>query len=246
MRVKVINASYLIWYSEPWCKDMKTPIDCHSLDNLLGGGVESGSLTSLYGEAGSGKTNVCLQLARNVVNSGKKVVFIDTEGVSFQRLKQICGEDFEKVTKGILFFTPYSLEDQEKNVEDAVHLAEAKDEIGLIILDSATVHYRATFGEECEADGRKSLGRQVNLLLQISRKRDMPVVITTQVYTDTKTNTFEPIGGHALMHYAKAIIKLEKFGDGGLRKAVIKKYRWRPEGISAEFKLTEKGVENAD
>lgn len=222
---------------------MYIPTKCETLDNLLGGGIESGSLTSLYGEAGSGKTNVCLQLARNVVLNGKKVVFIDTEGVSFTRLKQICGEDFDKVTKDILFFTPYSLEEQEKNVEDAVHLAEAKDEIGLIVLDSATVHYRATFGEEGEANGRKSLGRQVNLLLQVSRKKDIPVIITTQVYTDTKTNTFEPIGGHLLMHYAKAIIKLEKFGDGGLRRAMIKKYRWRPEGISAEFKLTENGVE---
>lgn len=223
---------------------MKTPIECESLDNLLGGGIESGSVTSLYGEAGSGKTNICLQLTRNVVMNGKKVIFIDTEGVSLKRLEQICGENFDKVAKDILFFTPYSLEDQEKNVEDAVHLVEAKENIGLIILDSATVHYRATFGEEYEADGRKSLGRQVNLLLQISRKKDIPVVITTQVYTDTKTNTFEPIGGHALMHYAKAIIKLEKFGNGGLRKAIIRKYRWRPEGISAEFKLTEKGVES--
>jgi DNA repair protein RadB len=222
---------------------MTVPTKCESLDTLLGGGIESGSLTSLYGEAGSGKTNLCLQLAKNAVLLGKKVIFIDTEGVSFKRLKQIAGEDFDKVTKGILFFTPYSLEEQEKNVEDAVHLAEAKDEIGLIILDSATVHYRATFGEENESDGRKSLGRQMNQLLQISRKRDIPVVITTQVYTDTKTNTFEPIGGHALSHYAKSIIKLEKFGDNGLRRATIKKFRWRPEGICSEFILTENGVE---
>jgi DNA repair protein RadB len=225
---------------------MTVPVECQSIDELLGGGIETGSLTSLYGEAGSGKTNFCLQLAKNVVVSGKKVIFIDTEGVSFERLKQIAKEDFDKITKGILFFTPYTLEEQEKNVEDAVHLAEAKDEIGLIILDSATVHYRATFGEENEADGRKSLGRQMNQLLQISRKRDIPVLITTQVYTDTKTNSFEPIGGHALSHYAKSIIKLEKFGDNGLRRATIKKYRWRPEGICAEFILTESGIENSE
>jgi DNA repair protein RadB len=174
------------------------------------------------------------------------VVFIDTEGVSFQRLEQMSGQEFDKVTKGILFFTPFSLEEQEKNVEDAARLVEAKDDIGLIILDSATVHYRATFGEECEVDGRQSLGRQLNLLLQTSRKKDIPVVVTTQVYTDAKTNTFEPIGGHALMHYSKDIIKLERLGDGGLRKAIIKKYRWRPEGMSTEFKLSEKGVEGVD
>ncbi len=221
---------------------MNIPIECEPLDELLSGGIESGSLTSLYGEAGSGKTNICLQITRNVVNSGKKVIFIDTEGVSFTRLEQICGEGFDKITKDILFFTPYSLEEQEKNVEDATRLCEAKDDIGAIILDSATVHYRTTFGEECEINGRQSLGRQLNLLLQISRKRDIPVVVTTQVYTDTKTNTFEPIGGHALRHYAKDIIKLEKTGDGGLRRAIIMKYRFRPEGLSAEFVITENGV----
>jgi DNA repair protein RadB len=221
----------------------KIPIRCEPLDELLGGGIEPGSLTSLYGEAGSGKTNICLQLTRNMVQNGKKVIFIDTEGVSFERLKQICGDDFDNVTKGILFFTPYSLEEQEKNVEDAARLAEAKEEIGLIVLDSATVHYRATFGEECEANGRQSLGRQLNQLLQISRKRDIPVVVTTQVYTDPKTNSFEPIGGHVLSHCAKDIIKLENIGDGGLRRATIKKFRWRPEGLSTEFKITDKGVE---
>lgn len=221
---------------------MKQPIECKSLDELLGGGIESGSLTSFFGEAGSGKTNICLQLARNVVMSGKKVIFIDTEGVSFTRLEQICGEDFDRVTKDILFFTPYSLEEQEKNVEDATRLAETKEEIGLIILDSSTVHYRTTFGEDCEVNGRQSLGRQLNSLLQISRKRDIPVVVTTQVYTDTKTNAFEPIGGHAMRHYAKDIVKLEKMGDGGLRRAIIRKYRFRPEGISAEFRITQTGV----
>jgi DNA repair protein RadB len=163
--------------------------------------------------------------------------------VSFARLRQIAGEDFDRVIKGILFFTPYSMDEQEKNVEDSVKLVETKDNIGLIILDSATVHYRATFGEECEADGRKSLGRQLNSLMQISRRKDIPAVVTTQVYTDTKTNAFEPIGGHAMTHHAKNMIKLEKSGDGGLRRAIIKHFRWRPEGLSAEFRLSESGVE---
>ncbi len=45
---------------------MKIKIECKSLDDLLEGGIESGCLTLLYGEAGSGKTNICLQLSRNV------------------------------------------------------------------------------------------------------------------------------------------------------------------------------------
>lgn len=220
----------------------KIAIGCKSLDDLLQGGIETGTITSLYGEAGSGKTNLCLKMAHNVSSKGKKTIFIDTEGVSLTRLKQISGEDFEKVQRNILFFTPYTLEEQEKSVEDTMRLAEANSDIGLIIVDSVTVHYRATFGEETEATGRKSLTRQVVMLLQLARRRDLPIVVTTQVYTDPERNTFMPIGGHVLNHNAKTVVKLERAGKG-LRKAIVMKSRHLPEENSAEFVLTENGIE---
>ena len=85
---------------------MRVPLGCKPVDDLLGGGFEGGCITLIFGEAGNGKTNVCLQLARNVVRAGKKVIYIDTEGVSMERLEQICGEDFEVVAKNILFSEP--------------------------------------------------------------------------------------------------------------------------------------------
>ena len=62
-------------------------LGCQSLDALLGGGLESGIITRVYGEAGTGKTNLCLQAARECVLSGKKVAYIDTEGVSVERIR---------------------------------------------------------------------------------------------------------------------------------------------------------------
>ena len=59
---------------------MKVPCGCDSIDKLLGGGFEAGAITEIYGEAGSGKTNLCLQLSKAVVLDGKKVIFIDSEG----------------------------------------------------------------------------------------------------------------------------------------------------------------------
>src|SRR5947199_9256051 len=98
-------------------QSMKVAMGCRALDDLPGGGVEEGCITLLHGEAGSGKTNFCLQLARNVVRGGHKVIYIDTEGVSLERLRQICGDDFEVVAKNILFSEPYSFEEQEKFIE---------------------------------------------------------------------------------------------------------------------------------
>jgi RecA/RadA recombinase len=63
---------------------------CKSIDELLGGGFESGTVTQLYGEAGSGKTNICLQAAVECARKGKKVIFIDSEGFSPERFLQIA------------------------------------------------------------------------------------------------------------------------------------------------------------
>mgnify|MGYP000147322899 CR=1 FL=1 len=72
----------------------RLPTGCAGLDELLGGGVEPGALTLVYGEPGSGKTSLALQLSREVLNNGgKSVLFIDTEGLSMERLKQVCGDE---------------------------------------------------------------------------------------------------------------------------------------------------------
>ena len=63
---------------------------CKNIDELLGGGFESGTVTQLYGEAGSGKTNICLQVAVDCARKGESVIFIDSEGFSPERFLQIA------------------------------------------------------------------------------------------------------------------------------------------------------------
>lgn len=210
------------------------------MDDLLEGGLEGGAITLIFGEAGTGKTNICLQVARNVAMSGKKVVFIDTEGVSLERLKQISGDVYEEVMKNVLFFEPHSFDEQEKFVDKAVKLAESSLEVGVIILDSATIHYRLTRNDE-ERGVRKSLSPQLAKLLAVARGKDIPVLLTSQVYTDIEKGTFEPLGGHVLLHNAKAIIRVDKVSTG-VRRAVIIKHRHLEEGRRADFKLTNTGV----
>jgi len=210
------------------------------LDGLLEGGLEGGAITLLFGEAGTGKTNICLQVARNVASTGKKVIYIDTEGVSLERLKQMSGDEYEDVMKNVLFFEPHNFDDQEKLVEKAVRLAESSLEVGVVILDSATIHYRLTRNDE-ERGTRKSLSTQLAKLLGVARNKGVPVLLTSQVYTDIEKGTFEPLGGHVLLHNAKAIIRLDKVG-ASTRRAVIIKHRHLEEGKRADFKLTRTGV----
>ena len=218
----------------------RVPIGSGALDDLLGGGLEGGAITLLFGEAGSGKTNICLQVARNVALSGKKVIYVDTEGVSLERLKQISGDDYEKVLGSVLFFEAHSFEDQEKLVEKAARLTDSAAGIGVIILDSATIHYRLTRTDD-EKGVRKTLSPQLSRLLGVARGKDVPILLTSQVYTDIEKGTFEPLGGHVLLHNAKAIVRLDKVGSS-TRRAVIIKHRHLEEGRRATFKLTKSGV----
>lgn len=231
---------------EPTVEDaMRVPLGVPSLDALLGGGVESGALTEFFGEAGTGKTNLCLQLAVNVARENKKVLYIDTEGVSLERLSQIAGPDAKRVRQNVLFFEPFSLREQEAVSEKVARLAAATPEVGLIVLDSATLHYRVGLGKGEEVRDRRSLAAQVSNLVGLARKRDLPVVITNQVYTNVETDLLEPVGGNLLRHLSKAVVRLDKAG-AGRRRATVVKHRSEAEGRSAFFVLTARGVESPD
>jgi len=219
----------------------RVPFGCQPLDELLGGGIEIGTITELFGEAGSGKTNACLILARNVVKTGKKAIFIDSEGVSMERLNQVCGEeDFTTAAENILFFQPHDSQQQDEAIRKARSLCESDVDVGLIVVDSMTIFYRVSLGDGSGPESRMKLGKQVNMLLNIAREFEVPVVITTQVYHDPETNMVHPVGGHFLKHQAKAIIRLEKLPHGN-RRARIVKHRSLPSGREAMFQIANTG-----
>jgi DNA repair protein RadB len=219
----------------------RLPLACPPLDELLHGGVESGAITEFFGEAGAGKTNVCLQLARNAALAGRKTIYIDTEGVSFERLEQMSGEHYRRVRESILFFEPYSLKEQEAIVDKAARVAAGSNDVGLVILDSATLHYRISLGTGDDVGGRRALAAQLQTLAAIARKRDIPVVMTNQVTTNLETDELEPLGGTIIRHLVKAVVKLEKTGIAR-RRATIMKHRAVQEGVFADFRLTTRGL----
>lgn len=215
---------------------MRLRTDCAPLDELLGGGLEPGTITLVYGEAGTGKTNLCLQLARNAVLLGEgKVAYVDTEGVSMERLEQICGKNTQRVLKSILFYHPHGLADQERMVASLEKLKAPS----LVVVDSLNMFYRLQLKSGSE-DVSRNLTNQLGALLRLSRGQNTPVVVTGQVYTDEET--VRPFGGRIMEHIVRTILRLERSGVG-LRRATLLKHRSRPEGAMAEFRLTNSGLE---
>ena len=115
-----------------------------SLDDLLEGGFEKGCVTQIFGSPSSGKSNVALTLAVNVAKTGKKVIYIDTEGgISIDRIKQISGSYFSNVANNIMVFEPTNFLEQTENLRSIdVWLRKHHEEVDLIVLDSAVALYR--------------------------------------------------------------------------------------------------------
>jgi DNA repair protein RadB len=209
---------------------------CEPLDSLLGGGFERGVISQIYGEAGSGKTNVCLQTIVNCILDGYGVVFIDTEGFSTERLYQIAGKNAQRIIREMIVYEPIELSQQLSVIKNVEH---SEDEsLGLVVVDSMTSLYRPYATDTLK---RRELTEQLLMLQRIARRHNTCVLITNQVYTDVESGEFCPIGGTMISYISKAILKLEKM-DGGRRRATIMKHRSRPEGEYCEFMITDTGI----
>ena len=228
--------------------DEDVSIGCDALDALLGGGFERGTVTQLYGPPGSGKTNVALSAAVEVVAAGGRALIIDTEGLSVERFEQVLSgrvEDLEEASSRVIVTEAHDFDEQAEAVRDAEDFAERVD---LIVLDSATGFYRLRRPEDTEeGDALREVANQVTHLLSLARKHDLAAVLTNQVYTDPETESARtrPLGGHTLTHWTGTVVRLERF-KGGNRRATLEKHRARPEGESARFAITDSGIEGAE
>jgi DNA repair protein RadB len=213
-----------------------------SIDRLLGGGLETDCVTEIYGEGGSGKSLFCLDVATRVARGGRWVFYVDTEGVSVDRLRAIAGNELERILKRFLLSTPKNLEEQGRAVSTACALArEGKRPVGLIVVDSATFYYRLSLSGTDEDDARQALSLELADLVVTALQAAVPVVITNQVWRSLREGTLEPLGGSFLNHAAKTIVRFDRL-PGARRRAVLMKHRALPEG-GADFRITNTGLD---
>lgn len=225
--------------------DNKITTGSKILDVMLGGGYEKDVITTIYGPAGSGKTVLCLLCSINVARSGKKIIYVDSEGgFSPERLKQIAShisQDYKKILDNMIFLKPTSFEEQKKSFERLKELANEK--IGLIIVDTIAMLYRLELGKSDEVyEVNRELGRQISYLTEIARNKKIPVLITNQVYADfddkAKVNI---VGGDILKYSSKCLIELQITPNGN-RRWILKKHRSIEPEKEILFKIVDGGI----
>jgi DNA repair protein RAD51 len=196
------------------------------LDKLLGGGIETGSITEMFGEFRTGKTQIChtlcvtAQLSKQDGGGAGKVLYIDTEGTFRPEKLEPIAERFNldpaTVISNVLYARAYSTDHQNKLLIQACGLL-SENKFALLIVDSATALYRTDFSGRGELCARQmSLGKFLRNLQKLADEFKVAVLITNQVVAQVDGSSFgaqndkKPIGGHILAHAAQTRLYLRK------------------------------------
>jgi len=236
-------------------EDRRISAGSYDLNKFLYGGYERDVVTTIFGPAGSGKTNLCILAAVSQAKKGNKIIFIDTEGgFSVERVKQIAGKDYDWVLKNIILLKITSFDEQKKAFNSLVRQIKNRGKIGLIVVDGMTMLYRLELGEAVQKESddirsvNRELAKQMKLLAEISRNKIIPVLVTNQVYSDFlsqedfdvgKRAGVRMVGGDILKYWSKCIIELQNFGKR--KKIILRKHRSLPEK-SMSFEIDDKGI----
>ncbi len=227
------------------------------LDTLLGGGFESNSITELFGEFRTGKTQIChtlcvtCQLPRNEGGGEGKAIYIDTEGTfrpeKLAPIAERFGLDPKEVIENVFYARAYNSDHQNRLLLQVCALM-CEQKFSLLIVDSATALYRTDYTGRGELSNRQmSLAKFLRNLQKIADEHKVVVVITNQVVATVDGNAFggndkKPIGGHIMAHACQTRLYLKK----GLKQNRICKIYDSPSLPESEatYSITDRGIDD--
>ncbi|KAF9761325.1 Meiotic recombination protein DMC1/LIM15 like protein [Nosema granulosis] len=230
-------------------------------DALIGGGIQTMSITEVFGEFRTGKTQlattmcVTVQLPEEQGGCNGKAAFIDTEGTFRpERLKDIAVRynlDPEETAENVIYARAYNSEHQNELLSNlASKFSEENGKFKLLVVDSVISLFRVDFSGRGELGERQQkLNQFLSKLMNMAEEYNVAVLITNQMMSDPSGGmTFvsdpkKPIGGHVLAHASTTRIYLRK-GRGETRVAKIYDSPDFPES-EAIYSITEGGIDNA-
>ncbi|MCS5650019.1 MAG: DNA repair and recombination protein RadA [Dehalococcoidia bacterium] len=224
-----------------------------TFDELLGGGVETQSITEFYGQYGSGKTQFMLQLAVNAQlpveqgGLGGEVAIIDTENtfrperiISMAKALEL---DPDEVLSKIHVGRAYNSHQQMLMVKKVKEIAKEKP-IKMLAVDSLTGAFRAEYiGRGTLAERQGKINAHMSALARFGDLHNAAVVVTNQVSSNPAAffgDPTKPIGGNIVGHTSKFRIYLRR-GKAGRRVCRLVDSPHLPEN-EALVSITEDGI----
>ena len=226
-----------------------------TFDELLGGGFETQSIIEVYGEFGSGKTQIGHQLAVNAIRPleegglNGEVFYIDTEDTfrpeRIAQMAEAVGINPSDALERIHVARAYNSAHQILLVDEIKRMAKNID-VKLVIVDSLTSHFRAEYvGRGMLATRQQKLNRHLKELKQLSDVQNSIILVTNQVMSKPDALWGDPtkaIGGHIVGHASTFRLYLRK-SKGGRRIARLVDSPNLPEG-EAVFTVTAEGLQD--
>ena len=228
-----------------------------NLDDLLGGGIETKTITEFYGEYGTGKTQICHQLSINVQlpsergGLGGKAVYIDTEGTfrweRIEAMARAVGLEPDEAMENIYYQRAYN-SDHQMAIVDELFKFVPENNVKLVVIDSVTSHFRAEYpGREHLAMRQQKLNAHLHQLMKLAEVYNIAVVVTNQVMARPDVFYGDPtiaVGGHVLAHAPGVRVQLRR-GRGNRRIARIVDAPHLPES-EAVFVITDAGIRDIE
>ncbi|HKZ43325.1 MAG TPA: DNA repair and recombination protein RadA, partial [Candidatus Hodarchaeales archaeon] len=177
-----------------------------------------------------------------------KVVYIDTEGTFrpervLAMAQRYPSADPQEILKNILVGRCYNSDHQIALIGKVAKDAQ-KENIGLLVIDSLTSHFRAEYvGRGTLAERQQKLNQHLHAVLRIAEVSKIAVVATNQVHARPDQffgDPTAPVGGHVVAHAAQTRVMLRK-SKGTRRIARIVDSPLLPES-EAVFSITEEGI----
>jgi recombination protein RecA len=219
-----------------------------SIDVSTGiGGIPKYRWSVIWGPESSGKTTLALNIAKNVIKGGGKVLYIEPENcLDYPYINLIVGED---LSKNLILVQP-------ETSEQAFEIAEAgikSNDFALIVFDSIGSLAPEKEKEDGFRDANIALvARQLGKFLRRNsstlKRSDSAFLFVNQIRSDIGTfySDVNQPGGHQLLHFTSLMIRLYtgrkiKEGDkviGTVTKFVINKNKVGIPYRSHEFYIT--------
>ncbi|MHA2085406.1 MAG: DNA repair and recombination protein RadA [Candidatus Thorarchaeota archaeon] len=194
-----------------------------ALDELFGGGLETQSITEMYGSFRSGKTQMGHQLAVMIQQPPERggldatAIYVDTEGTfrpeRLVDMAEALDMDPATVLKNVVWARAYNSDHQILLCDQAMEMAPEKN-AKLLVLDSVTSHFRAEYtGRGTLAARQQKLNKHLHHLQRGAEINNMAVYITNQVMSRPDAffgDPTAPVGGHVLAHVPQTRCYLRK------------------------------------
>ncbi|MCS7118239.1 MAG: DNA repair and recombination protein RadA [Thaumarchaeota archaeon] len=230
-----------------------------ALDAMIGGGIETQSITEFFGEFGSGKSQLCHQLAVNVQLPEERgglngaALYIDTENTfrveRIEAMAKHLGLETDAVLDRIVYAEAYNSDHQMLLLEKADKVIK-ENGVKLIIVDSLTAHFRSEYiGREMLAERQQKLNKHMHKLLRLARAFNAAAVVTNQVMARPdeffSPMVVSPVGGHIVGHTSHTRLFIRKTAGKNLRIIRLVSSPYLPEG-EVLIKITQNGIEDVE